>query len=137
DMEPNDDAQHASALADGTVQGYLGRGDVDVYRYTAAEPVELDIEAAPPERVDVRMEIIRELDGALLVRADEGKRQEPERLPNLFVPAGSILIRLSAGKGGGNPDEPDPPTRARHPPPGGPRRRPHNTRAAPPPAPAG
>ena len=29
DLEPNDDAQHASTLADGTVQGYLGRGDVD------------------------------------------------------------------------------------------------------------
>ncbi len=129
DLEPNDDAQHASALADGTVQGYLGRGDVDVYRYTAAEPLELDIEAAPPERVDVRMEIIRELDGALLVRADEGKRQEPERLSNLFVPAGSILIRLSAGRGDGNPDEPYRLTVSSHQPAGGAEREPNNTSA--------
>jgi len=106
DMEPNDDAQHANPLADGTVQGYLGRGDVDVYRYTAAEPLELDIEAAPPERVDLKMEVIREPDGLLLVRADSGKRQEPERLPNLAAPAGSLLIRLSASKSDGNNDEP-------------------------------
>jgi hypothetical protein len=137
DLEPNDDAQHASALADGTVQGYLGRGDIDVYRYTAAEPLELDIEAAPPERVDVRMEIVRELDGALLVRADEGKRQEPERLPNLFVPAGSILIRLSAGKGDGNPDEPYRLTVASHRPEPGAEREPNNTGATATPLPAG
>jgi hypothetical protein len=137
DLEPNDDARHASALADGTVQGYLGRGDVDVYRYTAAEPLELDIEAAPPERVDVRMEIIRELDNALVVRVDEGRRQEPERLPNLFVPAGSILIRLSAGKGDGNPDEPYRLTVASHRPEVGAEREPNNTSATATPLPAG
>lgn len=137
DLEPNDDAQHASALADGTVQGYLGRGDVDVFRYTAAGPLELDIEAAPPERVDVRMEIIRETDGALLLRADEGKRQEPERLPNLFVPAGSILIRLSAPKGDGNPDEPYRLTIASHQPGQGAEREPNNSAATATPLPAG
>ncbi len=137
DLEPNDDARHASALADGTVQGYLGRGDVDVYRYTAAEPLELDIEATAPERVDLRMEIIRETDNALLVRADEGKRQEPERLPNLFVPAGSILIRLSAPKGDGNPDEPYRLTVASHQPAPGAEREPNNSAASATPLPAG
>jgi hypothetical protein len=130
DLEPNDDAQHASALTDGAVQGYLGRGDVDVYRYTAAEPLELNIEAAPPERVDMRVEIIRETDGALLLRADEGKRQEPERLPNLFVPAGSILIRLAAARGDGNPDEPYRLTVASHRPEPGAEREPNNTGGA-------
>ncbi len=129
DLEPNDDAQHASALTDGTVQGYLGRGDIDVYRYTAAEPLELDIEAAPPERVDMRLEVIRGTDGALLVRADEGKRQEPERLPNLFVPAGSILIRLSAPRGDGNPDEPYRLTVASKQPGAGAEREPNNSSA--------
>jgi len=137
DLEPNDDARHASALADGTVQGYLGRGDVDMYRYTAAEPLELDIEATAPERVDLRMEIIRETDNALLVRADEGKRQEPERLPNLFVPAGSILIRLSAAKGDGNPDEPYRLTVASKQPAAGAEREPNNGAASATPLPAG
>jgi hypothetical protein len=106
DLEPNDDAAHANPLADGTVQGYLGRGDIDVYRYSAAEPLELDVEAAPPERVDLKMEIIREPDGLLLVRSDVGKRHEPERLANVFVAPGSVLIRLYAARDDGNADEP-------------------------------
>jgi hypothetical protein len=137
DLEPNDDPQHASPLADGTVQGYLGRGDVDVYRYTAAEPLELDVEAAPPERVDVKMEIIREPDGLLLVRADSGKRQEPERLPNLAAPAGSLLIRLSAGKSDGNNDEPYRLTVSSHRPEPGAEREPNGSAASATPLPPG
>ena len=71
------------------------------------------------------------------MRADEGKRQEPERLPNLFVPAGSILIRLSAGKGDGNPDEPYRLTVASHRPEAGAEREPNNTSATATPLPAG
>jgi hypothetical protein len=130
DLEPNDDAQHANPITDGTVQGYIGRGDVDVYRYTAAEPLELDIEAAPPERVDIKLEIVREPDGLLLVRADAGKRHEPERLPNLFVAAGSVLIRLSAAKGDGNADEPYRLTVASHRPEAGAEREPNGTAAS-------
>ena len=105
EAEPNDDPAHAQAIADGTVLGYLSRGDVDVFRYTAAEPVELDVEVAPPERVDVKLEILRE-DGRPLARTDAGRRREAERLPNLYLAAGTVLIRLGAGKGDGNPDEP-------------------------------
>jgi hypothetical protein len=130
DLEPNDDAQHANPITDGTVQGYLGRGDIDVYRYTAAEPLELDVEAAPPERVDVKLEIVREPDGLLLVRADAGRRHEPERLPNLFVAAGSILIRLSAAKGDGNSDEPYRLTVASHRPEEGAEHEPNGTAAS-------
>ena len=35
EAEPNDDPAHAQAVTDGTVQGYLARGDVDVFTYTA------------------------------------------------------------------------------------------------------
>jgi hypothetical protein len=106
ELEPNDDAARAQAISDGVTLGYLGRGDVDMYRLTAPGPVELDIEVAPPERVDVKLEVVRESDGAVLARADAGKRQEAERLPNLYSAGGSILIRLSGNKGDGNPDEP-------------------------------
>jgi hypothetical protein len=109
ELEPNDDAAHANPIADGTVTGYIARGDVDVYRYTAAaaEPMELDVEAAPPERVDLKLEVIREPDGLLLLRADSGKRHEPERLANLYAPAGgALLIRIAAAKGDANLDEP-------------------------------
>jgi hypothetical protein len=40
-----------------------------------------------------------------VAKIDGGKRREPERLPNLYV-SGSVLVRLSGGKGDGNLDEP-------------------------------
>lgn len=105
ELEPNDDPAHAVPLADASVLGHLAPGDVDVYRYVAEAPVELDIEVSPPERVDAKLEILR-MDGSVLTRVDSGKRREPERLPNVFVAAGTIFIRISAAKGDGNLDEP-------------------------------
>jgi hypothetical protein len=104
ELEPNDDPAHAVPLADGTFLGFLGPGDVDVYRYSAPLPVELNFEATPPEHVDLKVELLRE-DGTVLARIDSGRRREAERLPNLYV-EGSLLLRLSAGKGDGNVDEP-------------------------------
>ncbi len=138
EVEPNDDPAHAQVIAApaegeagaATVEGYLGRGDVDVYKYVAATPVELDVEAAPPERVDLKLEILRP-DGTVMARSDTGKRREAERLPNVFVPGGTALVRLSAGKGDGNPDEPYRLTiTARAPEPGG-EREPNDTIATP------
>ncbi|HET6279455.1 MAG TPA: hypothetical protein VFH73_00755 [Polyangia bacterium] len=106
ELEPNDEPARAQAISDGVTMGYLGRGDVDMYRLTSPGPVELDIEVAPPERVDVKLEVVRESDGAVLAKADAGKRQEAERLPNLYSAGGPVLIRLSGNKGDGNPDEP-------------------------------
>jgi hypothetical protein len=107
ELEPNDDPAHAQAISDGDTLGFLGRGDVDVYRYNGkAGATELDIEVTPPERVDAKLEVLRENDGFLLARADAGKRHEPERIANLFVAGGPVLIRLSAGRGDGNSDEP-------------------------------
>jgi hypothetical protein len=137
ELEPNDDAAHANPLADGTVLGYLGRGDVDVYRYSAAEARELDVEVEPPERVDIKVEVLREPDGLLLVRSDTGKRHEPERLPNLFAPGGSLLIRIFAAKGDGNADEPYRLTVASHPPEPGAEREPNGAAAAATPLPVG
>jgi hypothetical protein len=113
EVEPNDDPAHAQELVadpEGgggalTVAGTLGRGDVDVFKYASPVPVELDVEATPPERVDIKLEVLRP-DGTVLARADTGKRREPERLPNVFLPSGAALVRLSAGKGDANLDEP-------------------------------
>ena len=104
ELEPNDDVAHAVPLADGTFLGYLGPGDVDVYRYSAPLPVELAFEVVPPDHVDLKIDVLRE-DGSSLARIDSGRRREAERLPNLYV-EGSVLLRLSAGKGDGNVDEP-------------------------------
>jgi hypothetical protein len=131
ELEPNDDAAHAQAISDGDTLGFLGRGDVDVYRYNAkAGATELDLEVTPPERVDAKLEVLRETDGFLLARADAGKRHEPERIPNLFVAGGPLLIRLSAGRGDGNSDEPYRLTVASRPPEPGAEREPNGTTAA-------
>jgi hypothetical protein len=106
ELEPNDDAAHATPLVEGTVLGYLGRGDMDIYRYTASGPFELGIEVTAPERVDVKLEAVRATDGSPISTANEGRRQEPERIANLYTAGGPMLIRLTAAKGDGNPDEP-------------------------------
>jgi len=147
EVEPNDDVAHAQALSSGaagagdglgavTVTGTLGRGDVDVYKYTAAVPVELDVEATPPERVDIKLELLRP-DGTVLARSDTGKRREPERLPNIFVPGGTALVRLTAGKGDANLDEPYRLTITARAPEAGGEREPNDTLATPTALPSG
>lgn len=104
ELEPNDDPTHAVPIGDGTFVGTLGPGDVDVYRYSSSIPAELNFEATPPERVDLKVELLRE-DGTSIAKIDAAKRREAERLPNVYV-QGTVLLRLSAGKGDGNLDEP-------------------------------
>lgn len=106
ETEPNDDAAHASPLADGTTSGYLSVGDVDVFRYVAAEPRELDIEVSPPSRVRVKVEVIRERDGQVLAEAVAAKTRQTVAIHGLPCPAEPILIRLSQGKHDGNASEP-------------------------------
>ena len=164
ELEPNDDPAHAQAIGDGDTLGFLGRGDVDVYRYTPPPgPSELDIELAPPERVDAKLEVIRDIESGtlrgfpgppatdsarakpelrpremVLFRADAGRRHESERIPNLYSPGGgAFLIRLSAGKSDGNPDEPYRLTIASRPAPPGAEREPNGTAASATPLPPG
>jgi hypothetical protein len=105
EAEPNDDAAHAQVVTDGTVQGYLARGDVDVFRYAVAAPVVLTVEVAPPERATAKLEIANEA-GVTLVRGKaNGKGRKPLRA-TVPVDAGAVLIRVVAGGGEGNPDDP-------------------------------
>ncbi len=104
EAEPNDDVEHAQTIGDGTVSGYLGRGDTDVFRYTTEAPAALEVELAPPEHTSVRMELLR-ADGTLLARA-EGGRRGPLRISNQAIPGGPIFVRLAAGRGSANPDDP-------------------------------
>jgi hypothetical protein len=106
ETEPNDDAAHASSLADGTTTGYLPIGDVDFFRYLAGEPRELDIEVSPPSRVRVKVEVSRERDGQVLAEAVAAKAHQTVRILGFACSAGPILIRLSQGKHDGNASEP-------------------------------
>ena len=128
ELEPNDDPAHAGVLVDGTMSGFLGPGDRDVFRYTTAMPVELDVEVASPDHVNAKLEVLRE-DGAVTAKIDTARRRgETERLANLFVD-GTALIRLSAGKGEGNLDEPYHITVSSRPPEAGAEREPNGTAA--------
>jgi len=106
ETEPNDDAAHASPLADGTTTGYLPAGDVDFFRYQCKESRALDVEASAPSRVKVKIEILRERDGQVLAQVGAAKANQPARLFGFLCPVEPILIRLSQGKYDGNASEP-------------------------------
>ncbi len=104
EAEPNDDPEHAQTVADGTVVGYLGHGDIDVFRYVTEAPAALDVDLVPPDRAIVKLEILR-ADGTLLSRT-EGGRHGALRVTNLMIPGGPIFVRLSGGRGSASPDDP-------------------------------
>jgi hypothetical protein len=106
EAEPNDDAAHAQAVADGTVQGYLARGDVDVFRYTVSAPVTLTVEVTPPERATAKLEIANEAGVTLARGGKPSGRGSKTMRAGLQVAAGTVLIRVVAGGGEGNPDDP-------------------------------
>jgi hypothetical protein len=105
EAEPNDDGAHAQPVTDGTVQGYLARGDVDIFRYSVSTPVTVTAELALPERATAKLEISNE-SGVTLARGKPiGKGRKPLGA-GLQVEAGTVLIRVVAGSGEGNPDDP-------------------------------
>jgi hypothetical protein len=116
EAEPNDDPGHAQTVGDGVVIGYLGRGDVDVFRYVTEAPAVLEVELSPPEHASVKLEILR-ADGTLLTRT-EGRKHGAIRIADLAIPGGPIFVRLAGGRGSANADDPYHLTISSHP--GGP-----------------
>jgi hypothetical protein len=111
EREPNEDAQSASPLAGpGDVTGYLGAGDVDVYRLEAPAGASVTIEVEPPKRLDIVLELAAAGPGSASperwLRADEGRRGQPERLGPWAAPGGPVLIRISPKKGETGAPEP-------------------------------
>ena len=100
----NDDQAHAQAIGDGTVLGYLARGDVDFFRYSTEGRALLDLEVAPPERGGVEIEVSRE-DSTLLARAQSG-HHAPARIAGQPIPGGPILIRVVPLHGTIDSDDP-------------------------------
>jgi hypothetical protein len=105
ETEPNDDPAHASPAGDGLSTGFLGPGDVDVYRYTPAVPGPVDIDVVPPSGLNVKVEVLRRDGVEVLASADAAGRGQPEHLA--AVPASeAVLVRLTVRRGEGNADEP-------------------------------
>jgi hypothetical protein len=105
ETEPNDDPAHASPLSEGLTTGFLGPGDLDVFRYAPTGAVNVDLEAMPPGGVNLKLEVLRERDLQVLASADAGGRRQPERLKDVAVTE-PVLIRLTQKRGEGNADEP-------------------------------
>jgi hypothetical protein len=105
ETEPNDDPAHASPAAEGLTTGFLGPGDVDVYRYAPPLPVTVDVEVSPPEGTRVKVEMTRQRDGQMLATAGTAGRGQPERLAAVAV-SEPVLIRIVSRRGEGNSDEP-------------------------------
>jgi hypothetical protein len=93
-------------VADGTTTGYLPSGDVDFFRYRCKEKRQLDIEASPPPRVRVRLEVLRDNDQQVLAETGSARARQSARLLGFPCPDGPVLIRLSQGKRDGNASEP-------------------------------
>jgi hypothetical protein len=105
ETEPNDDGSHASPLADGLSSGFLPPGDTDVFRYAPGVPTALDLEVTPPDRVNVKIEVVRESDLQPLATADGAGRRQVERLTGVAIDD-PVFVRLTQRKGDGNADEP-------------------------------
>ena len=104
EAEPNDDQAHAQTIGDGTVVGYLARGDVDFFRYSSDGMALLDLEVTPPERGGVELEVTRE-DHTLLARAASA-RHAPARIAGQLIPGGPVLIRVVPRHGPIDSDDP-------------------------------
>ncbi len=104
EAEPNDDQAHAQVIGDGTVTGYLARGDVDFFRYTSDGMALLDVEVAPPERGGVEVEVTRE-DDTLLARA-QSLHHTPARISGQPIPGGPVFIRVVPRHGAVDSDDP-------------------------------
>lgn len=106
EQEPNDDKAHATPITPGApMAGFLGPGDQDFYKLTLPGPHVLRVELSCPERINVKL-ALHDASGAELYHVDEGGRQEPEALVDAWVPAGDSYLRVYAGKGEANVDQP-------------------------------
>lgn len=111
EVEPNDDADSATALRASTEEtggrrrGYLAPGDLDLYRLEAVgHRALLTLAVDPPPGGDVAV-TVRSDRGDELGGADAGKAGAREELVGLPVPAGTVVLIQLTGKGGDQPYE--------------------------------
>jgi hypothetical protein len=106
EIEPNDSPATATSVRDGTIAGFLPVGDVDYFRYAGEGQREVTFEVSCPARVRGRMEVVRQSNGQVLGTSEAKKARQTvvlAKIPSLGEP---LLMRLSQGKGDGNPNEP-------------------------------
>jgi hypothetical protein len=107
ETEPNDKPAQAGPLADipsdgGTRVGFLGKGDVDLYKLDPADgPRELHLTVEPPAGVDVVLAVVDENGAPVTQSADAGGAGAPEKLQGVPVaPKAVLYVKLTAKSGG-------------------------------------
>jgi hypothetical protein len=100
ELEPNDDAAHATPLpANSYREGYLApKGDVDYYLLTTDGPAVVKAQLTGVEKVDLVLSLVSAAERqpeVVLLRANEGGAREPEQLNDAFCP-GSCLFKVEA-----------------------------------------
>jgi len=107
ETEPNDKPSTAGPLADipsdgGTRVGFLGKGDVDMYKLDPADgPRELHLTVEPPPGVDVVLSVVDASGAPVAASADAGGSGAPEKLQGVPVaPKAVLYVKLTAKSGG-------------------------------------
>ena len=106
EIEPNDAPASATQVHDGVTTGFLPVGDVDFFRYAMDGKREVTVEVDCPSRVRGQLQAIRLSDGQVLGSSESKKARQTvflAKIPSLGEP---LLVRVSQGKGDGNPNEP-------------------------------
>jgi hypothetical protein len=95
EVEPNDDAQHATPLQS-TASGYLApAGDQDWYTVHADAGMVMRVEVTGVERADLELSVL-DAERKVLARANEGGPKEGEVLPSIGVQAGDSFVLVQA-----------------------------------------
>jgi hypothetical protein len=106
EIEPNDNPTSATEVHDGTITGFLPVGDVDYFRYASDGQREVTFEVACPSRVRGKLQVVRPSDGQVLAAAEAPKPRQTVALSKIQSLGEPLLVRLSQGRGDGNPNEP-------------------------------
>ena len=108
ESEPNDKVGDATPLADipgatdGARVGFLGRGDVDVFKLDPAPtPRTLHVTVEPPAGVDVALQLLDAAGGAIGVPVNGAGKGAAEQLaPTAIAPAQQLYVKVSVIAGG-------------------------------------
>jgi hypothetical protein len=111
EAEPNDKPGQASPLADvpgadsGIRVGFLGRGDVDVFKLDPAPgPRSLKVTVEPPGDIDVTLAVIDESGGAVGAPVDAQKKGKAETLTHPVPANKGAFVKVTAKSGASDTD---------------------------------
>ncbi|HPQ54024.1 MAG TPA: hypothetical protein PK253_12310 [Spirochaetota bacterium] len=99
EMEPNNTVGDANPLQQSEISGKIfPGGDKDMYKIPGpGRPTMFTIEAAPPETIDISVNVYNEA-GETISGANQGKKGVPEILPNVYA-SKSLYVEVLSRRG--------------------------------------